>query len=111
MRPRIRRSHDDLARLTSRPDGGVRGFGSATGGQGAPREGNCWDNAVAESFFGTLEQELGANARWASLAHARMDVGAWIHGFYNDLRLHSTIGFHSPVEFEALHRASITEAA
>jgi hypothetical protein len=37
--------------------------------------------------------------------------GAWIHGFYNDLRLHSTIGFHSPVEFEALHRASITEAA
>jgi hypothetical protein len=38
-----------------------------------------------------------------------LDTG--IHGFYNDLSLHSTIGFHSPVEFEALHRASITEAA
>ena len=79
--------------------------------QSMSRKGNCWDNAVAESFFGTLEQELGTTARWTSVAHARSDVGAWIHGFYNDLRLHSTIGFHSPVEFEALHRASITEAA
>ncbi len=79
--------------------------------QSMSRKGNCWDNAVAESFFGTLEQELGTTARWRSVAHARADVGAYIHGFYNDLRLHSTIGFHSPVEFEALHRASITEAA
>jgi transposase InsO family protein len=79
--------------------------------QSMSRKGNCWDNAVAESFFGTLEQELGTTARWTSVAHARSEVGAWIHGFYNDLRLHSTIGFRSPVEFEALHRASITEAA
>jgi len=79
--------------------------------QSMSRKGNCWDNAVAESCFGTLEQELGTTARWTSVAHARTDVGAWIHGFYNDLRLHSSIGFHSPVEFEALHRTSITEAA
>lgn len=79
--------------------------------QSMSRKGNCWDNAVAESFFGTLEQELGASARWTSVAHARTDVAAWIHHFYNDQRLHSTIGFRSPVEFEALHRASITEAA
>ena len=38
-------------------------------------------------------------------------VGRWIRAFYNDTRLLSTIGFHSPVEYEALHRASITEAA
>jgi putative transposase len=75
------------------------------------RKGNCWDNAVAESFFGTLEQELGKSARWTSVVHARADVGSWIPSFYNNLRLHSTIGFHSPVEFEAIYRASITEAA
>ena len=79
--------------------------------QSMSRKGNCWDNAVAESFFGTLEQELGGHARWTSVAEARNEVGRWIHDFYNDLRLHSTIGFHSPVEYEALHRASITEAA
>lgn len=89
----------------------VAALGRANAVQSMSRKGNCWDNAVAESFFGTLEQELGTNARWSSVAHARTDVGAWIRVFYNDLRLHSTIGFHSPVEFEALHRASITEAA
>ena len=46
-----------------------------------------------------------------SVAHARTDVGDWIYGSYNDLRLRSTLGFHSPVAFESLHRASITEAA
>ena len=79
--------------------------------QSMSRKGNCWDNAVAESFFGTLEQELGGRARWTSVSQARDEVGRWIHDFYNDTRLHSTIGFHSPVEYEALHRASITEAA
>jgi transposase InsO family protein len=79
--------------------------------QSMSRKGNCWDNAVAESFFGTLEQELGGRARWTSVTVARAEVGRWIHAFYNDTRLHSTIGFHSPVEYEALHRASITEAA
>ena len=79
--------------------------------QSMSRKGNCWDNAVAESFFGTLEQELGGRARWTSVTQARDEVGRWIHDFYNDTRLHSTIGFHSPVEYESLHRASITEAA
>ena len=79
--------------------------------QSMSRKGNCWDNAVAESFFGTLEQELGGRARWTSVSQARDEVGRWIHDFYNDTRLHSTIGFHSPVEYESLHRASITEAA
>ena len=76
------------------------------------RKGNCWDNAVAESFFGTLEQELGTTARWATIDQARKDIGSWIHSFYNDRRLHSTIAFRSPVEHEALHhQATVTETA
>ena len=73
-------------------------------------KGNCWDNAVAESFFGPLEQDLGGRARWTSVSWPREEVGRWIHAFYNHTRLPSTIGFHSPVAYEALHRASITEA-
>ena len=65
--------------------------------QSMSRKGNCWDNAVAESFFGTLEQELGGRTRWTSVSHARDEVGRWNHAFYNDTRLHATIGFHSPV--------------
>ena len=79
--------------------------------QSMSRKGNCWDNAVAESFFGTLEQELGGRARWASVAQARVEVGRWIQDFYNDERLHSTLGFRSPVEYETIHLASMSEAA
>lgn len=79
--------------------------------QSMSRKGNCWDNAVAESFFGTLEQELGAAARWATVDQARADIGDWIHGFYNDRRLHSTIGFRSPVEHEAIHRGTVIATA
>ena len=79
--------------------------------QSMSRKGNCWDNAVAESFFGTLEQELGGRARWASVAQARVEVGRWIQDFYNDERLHSTLGFRSPVEYETIHQASMSEAA
>ncbi len=73
--------------------------------QSMRRKGNCWDNAVA-----ALEQELGGRSQWTSVAQARDEVGRWIHEFYNDTRLHSTIGLHSPVAYEAIHRASITEA-
>jgi putative transposase len=71
------------------------------------RKGNCWDNAVAESFFGTLEQELGGRARWTSVAQARLEVGRRIQEFYNDERLHSTLGFRSPVKDETVHQASM----
>ena len=53
-----------------------------------------------------IEPELGT-----SVGHAGTDLGGWSHGFFNDLRLHSTIGLHSPVEFEAFHRATVTDAA
>jgi len=65
------------------------------------RKGDCWDNAVSESFFGTLEQELvGQSEDWTDAADARSDVSSYIHGFYNATRRHSTLGYQSPVDFE-----------
>lgn len=70
------------------------------------RKGNCWDNAVAESFFGTMEQELVLQeGPWDDEAGARTAVSDYIHGFYNQRRRHSTLGQISPVDFEAAHRA------
>ncbi len=62
------------------------------------RKGNCWDNAVAESFFATLKVELGAS--FASLEEARKALFHYIEVFYNRQRLHSTIGGISPAEAE-----------
>jgi putative transposase len=73
-------------------------------------KGNCWDSAVAEPFFGTLEQEFGGRARWTSVAQARLEVGRRIQEFYNDERLHSTLSVRSPVEYETVHQASMSEA-
>ena len=70
------------------------------------RKGNCWDNAVAESFFGTLEQELAPDLLWADLEEARAAVSNYIHRYYNIKRRHSTLGYKTPVEFEANHQAS-----
>ena len=64
------------------------------------RKGNCWDNAVAESFFASLKTELVADARWETRVEAKSDVVAWIEGWYNRERMHSTLGYLSPVEFE-----------
>ena len=65
------------------------------------RKGNCWDNAVAESFFGTLEQELVKRKRWKDPAAAREAIADYIHAFYNTERRHSTLGDVSPATFEA----------
>ena len=64
------------------------------------RRGNCWDNAVAESFFSTLKQELQP-ARWATRAAAHREVATYIETFYNPVRLHSTLGYQAPAAFEA----------
>lgn len=64
------------------------------------RKGNCWDNAVVESFFASLKTELVADARWETRGEAKSAVVAWIEGWYNRERLHSTLGYLSPVEFE-----------
>jgi putative transposase len=63
------------------------------------RKGECWDNAVAESFFGTLEQELLRRKRWKTTDNARADVCDYIHAFFNTERRHSTLGQVSPAAF------------
>jgi putative transposase len=65
---------------------------------GAP--GTCYDNAMAESFFATLEAELIGRSAWATRAEARAAVFEWIEVFYNRTRRHSAIGYISPAEFE-----------
>lgn len=64
------------------------------------RRGNCWDNAVAESFFGTLKTELIYPTTFANRAMVKTTIAEWIEVFYNRQRLHSTIGYCTPVQFE-----------
>ena len=75
------------------------------------RRGNCWDNAVAESFFATLKIELAHDADWATRAQARGDVFAYIEGFYNGARRHSALGYLSPLMFERYWVAAGSTAA
>jgi transposase InsO family protein len=64
------------------------------------RKGNCWDNAVAESFFATLELELIMKHRWATRDDARRAIFRYIETWYNRERRHSTLGYVSPVVYE-----------
>ena len=64
------------------------------------RRANCWDNAVAESFFATLKVELVYQTRWSTRAQARSEVFEYIEIFYNRRRRHSALGYLSPDEFE-----------
>lgn len=65
------------------------------------RSGNCYDNAVAESFFGTFKTELVYRTRFATRAQARTAVFEWIECWYNRRRRHSSLGYLSPEAFEA----------
>lgn len=62
------------------------------------RKGNCWDNAVAESFFATLKNEE-ATGVYATKAAAHAAIARYIHGFYNCVRLHSALGYLSPNDY------------
>ncbi len=64
------------------------------------RKGNCWDNSVAESFFGTLKTERVFDSRYADREEARRDIVDYIEMFYNSRRRHSYLGYLSPKEFE-----------
>ena len=64
------------------------------------RVGNCWDNAAMESFFGTLKQELVHRETYATREEARRSLFEYIEVFYNRRRLHSTLGYLSPVPYE-----------
>jgi hypothetical protein len=65
--------------------------------------GDAYDNAMAESFFATLECELIDRNRFKTQAEARSAVFAFIEGFYNSRRRHSALGYLSPIEYERRH--------
>ena len=68
------------------------------------RKGNCWDNAVSESFFATLKSEE-ATEPYATKQEAYRSIAQYIHGFYNPVRLHSSLGYLSPNEYASrMHR-------
>ena len=66
--------------------------------------GDCYDNALAESFFASLECELIARSRWRTHTEARMAVFDYIEGFYNPRRRHSALAYLSPAEYERRHQ-------
>ena len=68
--------------------------------------GDCFDNAMAESFFATLECELLNRTTLSTHAEARAAVFEFVEGWYNTLRRHSALGYVSPLEFERLHTAA-----
>jgi len=73
--------------------------------------GDCWDNAVVESFFGTLKKELIYRRSWATRDEAAAAIHEYIEVFYNRHRRHSTLGGKSPAAFEAAFQPSISQAA
>lgn len=64
------------------------------------RTGQCWDNALAESFFATIKRELLDMTTWASRAAARTAIFDFIESWYNLHRLHSSLGYRSPADYE-----------
>jgi len=70
------------------------------------RWGNCWDNAVVESFFATLKMELVYRTEYLNPEEAQQAIFEYIEVFYNRQRRHSTLGYQTPVEFERLALAT-----
>jgi putative transposase len=68
--------------------------------QSMSRKGNCYDNAQAESFFSRFKAELVENGVFESVEDAGSEVFSYIEGYYNRIRLHSGLGYQSPLEFE-----------
>jgi len=67
------------------------------------RKGNCWDNSVMERFFLNLKMERIWRRQYANPLEASADINQYIVGFYNTHRLHSTLGYRSPLEFENIN--------
>lgn len=74
------------------------------------RKGDCWDNAVAESFFATLRAELVDHASYLTHDAAKLAIGEYIDGFYNIERRHSFLDYINPIEFE-LRSSSVQQVA
>ena len=69
--------------------------------QSMSRRANCWDNAAMESFFKTLKVERTHLLRYDTRAGAKLDIVDWIEGFYNHRRMHSSLGYKTPVGAES----------
>jgi putative transposase len=69
--------------------------------QSMSRRANCWDNSAMESFFKTLKVERTHLRHYDTRAPAKLDIVDWIEGFYNHKRMHSSIGYRSPVDVES----------
>lgn len=74
------------------------------------RVGDCWDNAVAESFFATLKTELIHRRPWPTKHEARAAIHDYIGAFYNPHRRHSSLGYLSPMDYERQHAAGTVAA-
>ncbi len=81
--------------------------------QSLSRPRQCWDNAVAESFFSSLKLELVDRRSWATRAQARRAIFEYIEVFYNRRRLHSSLGYLTPAEYEVrnIHHRKAAQAA
>ncbi len=75
------------------------------------RKGDCFDNAVAESFFATIKRELTDRRQWPTRAGLRRALFDYIEGWYNTRRLHSSLGYRSPAEYEATIHPDTDRAA
>jgi putative transposase len=73
-------------------------------------KGDCWDNAVAESFFATLKGELVERQVFLTRAQARQQIFEYIEVFYNRHRRHSSLGYRTPVEYESLYKPAVAAA-
>ncbi len=71
------------------------------------RRGNCWDNAVAESFFSTLKTEFVHAQSFVTREVAKTAIVEWIEVFYNRQQIHSTLNYLSPVQFEQQYWLSL----
>lgn len=74
--------------------------------QSLSRPGQCWDNAVAESFFATLKEELLYRGVWPTRSAARRAIFEYVEVFYNRQRMHSSLDYLTPVDYEARRRDS-----
>lgn len=75
------------------------------------RAGNCWDNAVVESFFATLKTELVDRRSWPTRAAAYTAIAEYLEVFYNSQRLHSYLGYRTPMEVEKEFMLTAAKAA
>jgi transposase InsO family protein len=75
--------------------------------QSQSRKANCWDNACVESFFHTLKTEMIYHEDFETRDQAHRAIFEWVEAFYNRQRLHSTLGYKSPVDFERMVREKV----